>query len=169
MMKDLFKIKKLFNLKKSYSLPRKRQPKDLYSFRDFLNLARSEMDKYGLCDWKLELDHAKVRAGACHFTEKKISFSRNFIKHADELDINDTILHEIAHALVGPNHGHDSVWKIMAKKIGCSAKRCHTLEFSDYKWVRFCTNHCWEQKTHRRNPNLVCKKCGAPVIYKKNI
>lgn len=169
MMKDLFKIKKLFNLKKSYSLPRKRQPKDLYPFRDFLNLARSEMDKYGLCDWKLELDHAKVRAGACHFTEKKISFSRNFIKHADDLDINDTILHEIAHALVGPNHGHDSVWKTMAKKIGCSAKRCHTLEFSDYKWVRFCTNHCWEQKTHRRKPNLVCKKCGAPVIYKKNI
>ena len=169
MMKDLFKIKKLFNLKKSYSLPRKRQPKDLYCFRDFLNLARSEMDKYGLCDWKLELDHAKVRAGACHFTEKKISFSRNFIKYADDLDINDTILHEIAHALVGPNHGHDSVWKTMAKKIGCSAKRCHTLEFSDYKWVRFCTNHCWEQKTHRRKRNLVCKKCGAPVIYKKNI
>ena len=169
MMKDLFKIKKLFNLKKSYSLPRKRQPKDLYSFRDFLNLARLEMDKYGLCDWKLELDHAKVRAGACHFTEKKISFSRNFIKYADDLDINDTILHEIAHALVGPNHGHDSVWKTMAKKIGCSAKRCHTLEFSDYKWVRFCTNHCWEQKTHRRKSNLVCKKCGAPVIYKKNI
>ena len=169
MMKDLFKIKKLFNLKKSYSLPRKRQPKDLHSFRDFLNLARSEMDKYGLCDWKLELDHAKVRAGACHFTEKKISFSRYFINHANELDINDTILHEIAHALVGPNHGHDSVWKTMAKKIGCSAKRCHTLEFSDYKWVRFCTNHCWEQKIHRRKPNLVCKKCGAPVIYKKNI
>ena len=169
MMKDLFKIKKLFNLNKSYSLPRKRQPKDLYCFRDFLNLARSEMDKYGLCDWKLELDHAKVRAGACHFTEKKISFSRNFIKYADDFDINDTILHEIAHALVGPKHGHDSVWKTMAKKIGCSAKRCHTLEFSDYKWVRFCTNHCWEQKTHRRKPNLVCKKCGGPVIYKKNI
>ena len=169
MMKDLFKIKKLFNLKKSYSLPRKRQPKDLHSFRDFLNLARSEMDKYGLCDWKLELDHAKVRAGACHFTEKKISFSRNFIKYADDLDINDTILHEIAHALVGPNHGHDSVWKTMAKKIGCSAKRCHTLEFSNYKWIRFCINHCWEQKTHRRKPNLVCKKCGGTVIYKKNI
>ena len=168
MMKDLFKIKKLFNLKKSYSLSRKRQPKDLHSFRDFLNLARSEMDKYGLCDWKLELDHAKVRAGACHFTEKKLSFSRYFLNNANQLDINDTILHEIAHALVGPNHGHDSVWKTMAKKIGCSAKRCHTLEFSDYKWVRFCTNHCWEQKTHRRKPNLVCKKCGAPVIYKKN-
>ena len=169
MIKYFSKIKELFNLKRSYSLPRKKQQKDLGFYKDFLNLARSEMDKFGLCDWKLELDYAKVRAGACHFTEKKISFSRNFIKHANELDINDTILHEIAHALVGPRHGHDKVWKNMAKKLGCSAKRCHNLEFSEYKWVRFCANNCWEQKIHRRKPNLVCKKCGAPVIYKKNI
>ena len=169
MIKNLIKIKKLFKLNKNYSLPRKKQPKDLDLFKNFLNLARSEMDKYGLCDWKLELDYAKVRAGACYFKEKKISFSRHFLKNADQLDINDTILHEIAHALVGPKHGHDRVWKNMAKKIGCSAKRCHTLEFSEYKWIRFCTNYCWEQKVHRRKLNLICKKCGSPVKYQQNI
>ena len=169
MIKNLIKIKKLFKLNKNYSLPRKKQPKDLDLFKNFLNLARSEMDKYGLCNWKLELDYAKVRAGACHFTEKKISFSRHFLNNADQLDINDTILHEIAHALVGPKHGHDRVWKNMAKKIGCSAKRCHTLEFSEYKWIRFCTNYCWEQKVHRRKLNLICKKCGSPVKYQQNI
>ena len=169
MIKNLIKIKKLFKLNKSYSLPRKKQLKDLDLFKNFLNLARTEMDKYGLYDWKLELDYAKVRAGACHFTEKKISFSRYFLKNAAQLDINDTILHEIAHALVGPKHGHDRVWKNMAKKIGCSAKRCHTLEFSEYKWIRFCTNYCWEQKVHRRKLNLICKKCGSPVKYQQNI
>ena len=169
MIKNLIIIKKLFKLNKNYSLPRKKQPKDLDLFKNFLNLARSEMDKYGLCDWKLELDYAKVRAGACHFTEKKISFSRHFLKNADQLNINDTILHEIAHALVGPKHGHNRVWKNMAKKIGCSAKRCHTLEFSEYKWIRFCTNYCWEQKVHRRKLNLICKKCGLPVKYQQNI
>ena len=169
MIKNLIKIKKLFKLDKNYSLPRKKQSKDLDLFKNFLNLARSEMDKYGLCDWKIELDYAKVRAGACHFREKKISFSRHFLKNADQLNINDTILHEIAHALVGPKHGHDRVWKNMAKKIGCSAKRCHTLEFSEYKWIRFCTNYCWEQKVHRRKLNLICKKCGSPVKYQQNI
>ena len=169
MIKNLIKMKKIFKLNKNYSLPRKKQSKDLDLFKNFLNLARSEMDKYGLCDWKLELDYAKARAGACHFTEKKISFSRHFLKNADQLDINDTILHEIAHALVGPKHGHDRVWKNMAKKIGCSAKRCHTLEFSEYKWIRFCANYCWEQKVHRRKLNLICKKCGSPVKYQQNI
>ena len=84
-------------------------------------------------------------------------------------DIQDTILHEIAHAIVGPKHGHDKVWKVMASKLGCSAKRCHTLEFSDYKWIRFCANHCWKQKVHRRKSNLICKKCGSPVQYQQNI
>ena len=138
-------------------------------FKDFLTLARSEMDKNNLFDWNLELDFAKVRAGACHFNEKKITFSRNFVKNSSEKDIKDTILHEIAHALVGPMHGHDKVWKEMASKLGCSAKRCHILEFSDYKWIRFCTNHCWEQKIHRRKSNLICKKCGSSVKYKPNI
>ena len=142
--------------------------KDIGLFEEFLTLARYEMDKNDLYDWGLELDFAKVRAGACHFGEKKITFSRNFLKNSNQHDIKDTILHEIAHALVGSNNGHNKVWKEMAIKLGCSAKRCHTLEFSDYKWTRFCPNQCWEQKTHRRKSNLICKKCGSTVSYKVN-
>ena len=168
MIKEILKIKSLFHINQGNLSKKYKPPKDLEIFREFINLARSEMDKNGLLDWKLDLDHAKVRAGACFFREKKISFSRDFIKNSNKSEIYDTILHEIAHALVGPKHGHDIVWKNMAKKLGCSAKRCHTLEFSDYKWIRYCENNCWEQKTHRRKSNLICRKCGASVSYKKN-
>jgi predicted SprT family Zn-dependent metalloprotease len=169
MIKEILKIKNLFHINEDNLSIKNKNPKDFETFRKFMDLARSEMEKNGLFDWKLDLDYAKVRAGACFFKEKKISFSRNFIKNASDSDIYDTILHEIAHALVGPKHGHDIVWKTMAKKIGCSAKRCHTLEFSDYKWIKYCKNHCWEQKSHRRKSNLICRKCGSTVFYKKNI
>ena len=169
MIKQILKIKSLFHINQGNLSKKYKPPKDLETFREFINLARSEMDKNGLFDWKLDLDNAKVRAGACFFREKKISFSRNFIKNSNQSEIYDTILHEIAHALVGPNHGHDIVWKKTAKKLGCSAKRCHTLEFSDHKWIRYCKNFCWEQKTHRRKLNLICRKCGASVCYKKNL
>ena len=39
MIKEFFKIKKLFTHKKSYSTSGKKQPKDLGLFKDFLNLA----------------------------------------------------------------------------------------------------------------------------------
>ena len=169
MIKEILKLKNLFNFNRDDLSIKNKQPKDFESFVKFLNLARSEMDKNGLVDWKLDLDHAKVRAGACFFREKKISFSRNFIKNSNDSDIYDTILHEIAHALVGPKHGHDIVWKKMAKNLGCSAKRCHNFEFSNYNWIRYCENFCWEQRTHRRKSNLICRKCGANVCYKKNI
>lgn len=37
-----------------------------------------------------------------------------------EEDIKDTVLHEIAHAIVGGKHHHDCVWKACCNKIGCS-------------------------------------------------
>lgn len=167
MIKTILKINKFFNFNEVPS-SRKKKIKDFEHFRDFLELARNQMNKHGLVDWALDLDYAKVRAGACFFRERKISFSRNFIKKSSKEDIQDTILHEIAHALVGPKHGHNKVWKEMALKLGCSAKRCHTLEFSEYKWLRFCANQCWQQKVHRKKLNLICKKCGSKVVYKKN-
>jgi len=169
MIKEILKIKNLFDFNKDDLNKKNKQTKNFKFFIKFLSLARSEMDKNGLIDWKLDLDNAKVRAGACFFKEKKLSFSRNFIKNSNDSEIYDTILHEIAHALVGPEHGHGIVWKNMAKRLGCSAKRCHSLEFSDYKWIRYCKNSCWEQKTHRRKSNLICRKCGASVYYKKNL
>jgi hypothetical protein len=73
MINQFLKIKKI--LKSSViKSPIKRKKSALANtvfFKDFLTLARSEMDKNNLFDWKVELDFAKVRAGACHFNEKK--------------------------------------------------------------------------------------------------
>ena len=87
MIKGILKIKNVFHFTRGNNSIKNKKPKDFESFRKFLDLARSEMDKNGLFDWKLDLDHAKVRAGACFFREKKISFSRNFIKNSNDLKI----------------------------------------------------------------------------------
>ena len=57
--------------------------------------------------------------------------------------ITDTILHEIAHALVGPRHGHNAIWRQKAREIGCTAMRCHNLTFSAAKWMMMCPNGCF--------------------------
>ena len=51
-------------------------------------------------------------------------------------DIRDTLLHEIARAIVGPGHAHDAVWRTAARRIGCTAKRCSTVPHSLKRWNR---------------------------------
>lgn len=44
-----------------------------------------------------------------------------------EEDIKDTVLHEIAHAIVGGRHHHDCVWKACCNKMGCKPQLAKVL------------------------------------------
>lgn len=94
--------------------------------QDIASLAIDLMDEHGLYDWSFQWDNAKSRAGVCKFGQKVIGMSRMWAEHASDDDIINTILHEIAHALVGPGEGHGPRWQAMAKRIGCTAERCAT-------------------------------------------
>jgi predicted SprT family Zn-dependent metalloprotease len=133
-----------------------------------LEMGAEMMAHYGLSEWRLRLDHARRRAGQCDYTNKIISLSRHYVRYAEENHIRDTLLHEIAHALVGPFHGHDAVWRKKAREIGCTATRCHTLTFSHAKWKMRCPNGCFEAERHRRSQNLVCATCRARVEFQLN-
>ena len=82
MIKHFLKIKKLLNGSVNRPQTKKRTTtvENTQVFKDFLISARSEMDKNNLFDWNLELDFAKVRAGACHFNEKKNIIFKKFYK-----------------------------------------------------------------------------------------
>ena len=130
-----------------------------------IDLAIELMDAHGLVGWRIKLDHARRRAGQCDFTNKTISLSRLYVRHAEISHIRDTILHEIAHALVGPHHGHDAVWRQKAREIGCTASRCHTLSFSRAKWQMRCPNGCFAVERHRRKSGLIYASCKAAVEF----
>lgn len=55
------------------------------------------------------------------------TYNNKFIKANLSNDkIKDTVLHEIAHAIVGNNHYHDKVWKDCAQRIGSTGSRLAT-------------------------------------------
>ena len=130
-----------------------------------IDLATELMDAHGLVGWRIKLDHARRRAGQCDYTNKTISLSRLYVRHADTDHIRDTILHEIAHALVGPRHGHDAVWRQKAREIGCTATMCHDLSFARARWVMTCPNGCFSVERHRKKSGLVCASCKSSVEF----
>lgn len=86
-------------------------------------MARALMDEHGLADWQLVLDRAKKRAGVCRASTSTIGLSAPLTLLHTREQVRDTVLHEIAHALVGPAHGHDAVWRAKAVEIGCTGQR----------------------------------------------
>ncbi len=128
-----------------------------------LRLARTLLDEHGLRDWTVGLDRAKTRAGATHFQTRRVTLSGPLTRLHDEDLVRDTILHEIAHALVGPAHGHDAVWKTQAREIGASDSRCFSSEEARTlaPFIGTCpAGH--EIRRHKRPTRLVaCAQCSA--------
>jgi predicted SprT family Zn-dependent metalloprotease len=129
--------------------------------RDALALARRLVADHGLQGWTVELDRAKTRAGACHYPRRLITLSAPLTRLHTEEHVRDTILHEIAHALVGPRHRHDAVWRAKALEIGCTGQRCVPADAPkvDGDWLGTCpAGH--EVHRHRRPQRpQSCSRC----------
>ncbi|KQO98835.1 SprT-like domain-containing protein [Leifsonia sp. Leaf264] len=101
-------------------------------------LTHQKMTEHNLIEagWRFQWDNAERRMGCCHFASKRITISRKYAAVATEAEVLNTILHEIAHALVGVTYErsyygsrgksvhHGAEWKRKAREIGCTGERC---------------------------------------------
>ena len=121
--------------------------------------------------WRFSFDRAKRRAGCCRYSKKEITLAKAYAEQEELKEIKNTILHEIAHALVGPKHGHNEIWKQKALEIGCDAERYHFVVFSKPKYKLTCSNSCFEATRYRINQNFlksrICFKCKEQLLVIK--
>jgi hypothetical protein len=115
--------------------------------------------------WSFQFDHATTRAGCCNYQTRVISLAHAYARYAADEAIDDTLLHEIAHALVGKAHGHDQVWQAKAVALGCTGHRCHDVQFTPPRYIVTCDNACWVTTAERRQRGAVCRTCHSPVRY----
>ena len=121
-------------------------------------MSREMMDEHGLTDWKFAFDRAKRRFGLCRYKHRQITASRDLTELNSEAEFIDTILHEIAHALVGPGHGHNSVWRERAIEIGCSGNRCGRVKTVAPKFKGICPE-CGNADFAHKRLNNACEIC----------
>lgn len=133
-------------------------------------LAAALMTQHGLTDWRFTFDNARARFGVCRPDRREIGLSRRLTALSTEDEVRNTLLHEIAHALVGPGHGHDEVWRATALAIGCDGKRTDDLpEGAEGPWEGRCpVGHVTHQ--HRR-PTRVrsCGRCTPGVFDPRSL
>ena len=119
--------------------------------------------------WRLGFDLALARGGTCRYETKQITLSVTYCLKASKQEVIDVLLHEIAHAIVGPGHGHNATWKTTARRIGCTAERCHRVEHTAPRWRGKCgCGKKWaRQRLTRRVQEGVCPSCGKRIHWKR--
>jgi predicted SprT family Zn-dependent metalloprotease len=136
------------------------------------DLALELMDKHGLFDmrYSFEFNNRKRAAGICSYRRRTIELSKHLTSLADEADVRETILHEIAHALC-PRQGHNKVWKAKLIEIGGTGERCYSNESSlgiAYNMIAKYKGTCPNGHTTGRNRKPTRKQsCGKcrPHVY----
>lgn len=88
-------------------------------------LAISRMGEHSLIEegWTFRFDNAVKRIALCRYELCVITMSQYFTLHANEDQVEQAMLHEIAHAILPAEVGHDRPWQIMAKAIGYRGHR----------------------------------------------
>ena len=82
--------------------------------------------------WAFRWDHARRRAGACHHDKNQISLSMHIASLGSIDDAEQTMLHEIAHALCGKKHNHSQKWLDTARSLGYTGWIRHTGPTPDH-------------------------------------
>lgn len=127
-------------------------------------IAKLLMSEHNLAGWSFGFNSARRQLGVCKEHCKRIELSRHYVLHNPAEHVVDTILHEIAHALVGTKHGHDNVWRSMCRQLGCAPKACdRNVQMPEGNWRAECPS-CRRSFTRHRKPGkqygLYCRRCG---------
>ena len=133
---------------------------------EYAGRALVEFQKHGLNDWIFRFDNSVTRAGVCKHAQKLIAISNIHCLEHEAEDVWDTVLHEIAHALVDPKVGHGPEWVKKAKELGCTAKVRSDEAVERTRYIQTCSTCKWGRRMQRRVRNRKCGRCGRPVTYK---
>jgi hypothetical protein len=124
-------------------------------------LAMQLLQAHGLRDWSFGFNRSKVQMGLCLYGPRVIALSTHFVELNGDDAVRDTLLHEMAHALVGPGHGHDAVWRAKCREVGARPERLgYDVNMPVGRWQAVCPGCGRLHDRHRRPKHPVGWWCG---------
>lgn len=113
--------------------------------------------------WAFRFDHAKTRFGACDHQKREISLSRYLASAAEDDEVHQVLLHEVAHALAGPRAGHGPKWQAVARELGYVGGRTHDspVATEHARWRGVCPSGHEVIRFRRPSKPTSCAQCSS--------
>lgn len=138
--------------------------------------ALEEMTRHHLLGqgWTFVWCNTRTRYGQTRYGGRTIELSRYMTAGRTQVSVRDTILHEIAHALVGPGHGHGSEWKAVCRRIGADPTRVRDDITVRGRYVAVCPACAHTYDAHRMGKNMrkghtACGVCKGDIAHRRLI
>lgn len=133
-------------------------------------MAQDLLQAHGLIRYSFGFDRAVRRAGQCDYQNRRITLSRHFVNSTGIEQVQQVLLHEIAHALAGQEAGHGKAWKQVATDIGYRHEKLDGTEVakSTAKYVGVCPGAHEHYRMRKPTRVLSCKLC-APTFSRRHL
>lgn len=123
------------------------------NLRQAIELANTLLADHGLREqgWTFGLNTRKAAVGLCCYKTRRIELSRHYLTLTPWHEIEDTIRHEVAHAIAGPQARHGYAWKIVAMRLGARPSYCTDKAVTTAKpnWILRCPDCSQEWERYR--------------------
>jgi hypothetical protein len=148
--------------------------------REAERLARDLMDEWGLSDWTFKFDRARTRFGSVQRMRGGhpmkdgapgwITLSGPVTQMNDREQVEDTIRHEIAHALAPLTAGHGYEWRRWCYKVGAKPTRCGGGRTPPRRYELVCaadSNPCRMPRHNRTRKQYRCRRHRTEMVLMK--
>jgi hypothetical protein len=135
-----------------------------------LQLGQSMLDKVGLSadGWTVQFDHPKFRYSrhaSCHYNKREVHVNAFDIYGADDQFFHNAMCHEMAHAVLSSQHGHNDEWLQKAHEFGMTPNWQTKIASAYSKPLHVVRIPRWYAKTEM--VKVSSRKFAAPNFSKK--
>ena len=139
-----------------------------------LTLARKHLDAHGFSHIPVRMTSSRRALGQAIFPRSngeavEVRLSSVALPHMPSEDVEDVILHEIAHLIAGLKAGHNEAWKAACRMVGARPERLYEgtpeLAAKVSKYEMACTKcenkNYFNRRLKHHHSNYRCGICGG--------
>lgn len=124
-----------------------------------------------LKEWTFGYNRSKTSHGYCYYGKRMITLSKHLTLLNDEKEVMNTILHEIAHAILPSTFHHNKIWKSLFIYLGGDGNVLASKDAKELvgKYVYYCVKcgaeyHLFRKSNKLRSCSHCCKTFNRDYI-----